>query len=80
MSVVNYNIPHRERLLCEAPGCNELATTQAQMGRGTVVSEIFGCQQHVKSLTTGYMVRRIVKLDTPGERNPEEEAPKGASK
>lgn len=75
MTVLKFSVPARDRLQCEAPGCNELATIQVKMGRGTVTPEIFCCKAHVSALTCGYVVRRIVKLDTPGERNPE--APEG---
>jgi len=67
--VLGFGFPSGERLLCENPACTELATFQAKIGDGK--TDLFGCGEHINQLTLSHRLLRLVKLEKPGERNPE---------
>jgi hypothetical protein len=83
--VLKYGIPVIQRLLCENPVCDNLATMIAHvaspLARGTLQEsnltgglfseqEICGCDEHIRQLITGRRVVRYTLLATPGQPNP----------
>lgn len=66
--VLKYGVPQKERLLCEAPGCNELGTVMYKVS-GEIDLEHFACNQHKHQMMQQVTVSRYVVLDEPGERN-----------
>lgn len=66
--VLKYGVPLGERIQCEAPGCDELATRQFTINGATHIDR-FSCEGHAKQITQGLSVARYVKLVVPGERN-----------
>jgi hypothetical protein len=65
--VLQYGVPHGERILCEAPGCTELAVRVFTTVGST--TEGFACKEHAKQMTSGKTIARYVTLKIPGERN-----------
>ena len=70
--VLNYGFPQGERMYCDNPVCNELATNLAKTPSAEGEREIFGCPVHFDQLLTGQSVLRRIKLNKPGYRNPSE--------
>lgn len=67
--VLQYGFPNAERLLCDNPACEELATHIAQVYAGDTSREVFGCKTHFNQLLLGQNVKRRVTLDKPGQHN-----------
>ncbi len=68
--VLQYGIPKAERLQCEHPTCETLATLQVRYV-GTDESK-FCCRDHLGNFTGNPTKKiRLVHLRKPGERNPE---------
>jgi hypothetical protein len=72
--VLKYGVPKKEQILCEAPGCTELATHIVKTG----LAEHPTCGAHLAYAKngTGLLPNRVVKLNEPGEHNPVEAEPK----
>jgi hypothetical protein len=73
--VLRYGVPVRERLLCESPGCTELATALIRFVSAPAAHN-FACDQHKHQLSRQQAVHRYIILDEPGERNPPDEEKK----
>lgn len=72
--VLGFGFPSKESLRCEAPACEELATSCTTF-QGSP-TELFSCQRHHDALVKSQgspMIRRFEVLTTPGERNVKEE-------
>lgn len=63
--VLKYGVPIRERLLCDSPGCTELATVLIKFA----TNEHLTCDQHKTAVLKQQAMQRYVVLDMPGERN-----------
>jgi hypothetical protein len=75
--VLKYGVPKKEQILCEAPGCAELATHIVKTG----LAEHPTCGAHLAAVQTtmtmgSVLSHRVVKLNEPGEHNPVEAEPK----
>jgi hypothetical protein len=75
--VLKFGFPQKERLLCEAPGCTELATSFYKV-IGDTTTEHFACNQHRHQMMRQVSVSRYVVLDEPGEHNAPPEEKKDA--
>lgn len=67
--VLNYGLPHGERLRCENPVCDELAEHLVKTPGADGDREILGCATHIDQLCVGQNVTSRIKLRKPGERN-----------
>ena len=75
--VLKFGVPTAAHLLCDAPGCDELATSLTTFKVGS--EEVLSCNRHHDGLIKPHgVVKRFELLATPGERNIKDELTKNA--
>lgn len=72
--VLKYGVPGSDRLVCDNPVCEELATHLLTVVNGSgdatqPTKEICACPAHLEHLMGAYQLQRFRRLRVPGERD-----------